>query len=94
MGREFIVEDSYQGYVYVGHAVGNIVKDDGEKQPYFNMYVISPVSSYSSEDYSAFGFKAEKKKCVSADVFKNLTPGDRVKLFFDDKQRVVMSAID
>lgn len=94
MSKEFIVDGNYTGYVYVGHAVGNFDNDKGEKQPYYNMYVISPVSSFTSEDYSAVGFKAEKKKCVSADVFANLTIGDKVKLFFDDKQRVIMAAID
>jgi len=91
---EFIVDTSYSGYVYVGHAVGNVLKDDGEKQPYYNMYVISPVSSYTSVDYAAVGMKAEKKKCVTPDVFTGLTPGDKVKLFFDDKQRVIMAEID
>lgn len=91
---EFIVDTNYQGYVYVGHAVGQFKNDRNEMQPYCNMYVISPVSSFTSEDYAAVGFKAEKKKCVSPDVFANLTIGDKVKLFFDDKQRIIMVAID
>lgn len=91
---EFIVDVDYQGYVYVGCAQGNFETERGEKQPYFNMYVISPVSTYQSEDYQAFGFKAEKKKCISADVWKDLDPGNRVKLFFDDKKRVVMAVLD
>ncbi len=91
---EFIVDGDYQGYVYVGHAQGNFETDKKEMQPYFNMYVISPVSTYQSEDYQAFGFKAEKKKCISAEVWKDFDPGNRVKLFFDDKKRVVMAALD
>ena len=55
---------------------------------------IIPMSSWSSDDYQASGFKAEKKKCLSADVWKDLNPGDRIKLFFDDKKRVVMVALD
>lgn len=82
MGKEFIVDGEYQGYVFVGYALGNFEADGGEKRPYYNMYVISPVSSYQSEDYQAFGFKAEKKKCVSPEVWKDLKPGNRVKLFF------------
>ena len=58
------------------------------------MYVLSPVSSWKSEDYNASGFKAEKKKCISSDVWEDLNPGDRVKLFFDDKRRIVMAALD
>lgn len=98
MGKEFTVTSEYEGYVFVGWAAGRFDADlqDGstEKKDYFNMYVISPVSSFKSEDYQAFGMKAEKKKCVSPDVWKDLTPGDRVKLFFDDKKRVVMAALD
>ena len=95
MGTEFIVSGDYEGYVYVGNARGNIVDEQkGEKRPYYQMFVLSPVSTYHSEDYEASGFKAEKKKCLSADVWKDLEPGSRVKLFFDDKGRVVMAALD
>lgn len=94
MSMDFIVSDEYQGHVYVGHAQGNFENDKGEKLPYANIYVISPVSSYQSEDYQASGFKAEKLKCASPDVWKDLDFGTRVKLFFDDKQRVVMAVID
>ena len=58
------------------------------------MYVLSPVSTYQSEDYEASGYKAEKKKCLSEEVWKDLNPGDKVRLFFDDKKRVVMCALD
>lgn len=90
----FEVSMEYQGYVFVGWAAGLFETKQGEKQPYAQMYVLSPVSSYTSENYEASGLKAEKKKCVSPEVWKDLTPGDRVKLFFDDKQRVIMAALD
>lgn len=94
--EDFIISAEYPGYVYVGHAEGNMEARDqpGKKVPYFSMYVLSPVSDYRSEDYQAYGFKAEKKKCISAAVWQDLKPGDRVRLFFDDKGRVVMSAVD
>lgn len=94
--EDFIVDGKYAGYVFVGCAMGNVVdaNDPKKKTPYYNMYVICPVSSYRSEDYQAAGFKAEKKKCISPAVWQELRPGDRVKLFFDDKGRVVMSALD
>lgn len=88
------VDSSYQGYVFLGWAAGLFETRNGDKQPYYHMYVFSPVSSYVSEDYEASGFKADKKKCVSAEVWAGLEPGDRVKLFFDDKQRVQMVALD
>lgn len=92
---DFIVSDEYQGYIYVGNAKGrfdiDLPEGGTEKRPYFNMYVLSPVSSFKSEDYEGSGWKAEKLKCVGADVWKDLHPGDRVKLFFDDKKRVQMA---
>lgn len=96
MDKGFIVEDGYPGYVFVGWASGTFQANNGEKTPYHNMYVISPVSSFQSDDYKAFGFKAEKKKCISPEIWQtaDFKPGDKVKLFFDDKQRVVMAAID
>lgn len=95
MGEEFIVDTGYEGYVFMGWAHGNMVNEKtGEKRPYCNMFVLHPVSTYRSDDYEAFGFKAEKKRCLSADVWKDLVPGDRVRLFFDDKNRVAMVALD
>lgn len=95
MGEEFIVDTSYPGYVFLGSAKGQFLPEGStEKRPYYNMYVMSPVSTYQSEDYSASGFKAEKKKCLNEEVWSTFKPGDRVKLFFDDKQRVVAAALD
>lgn len=94
MGEEFIVESGYDGYVFLGWAKGQFEAENGEKRPYFNMYVLSPVSTYQSEDYEASGYKAEKKKCLSEEVWKDLNPGDKVRLFFDDKGRVVEAALD
>lgn len=51
--------------------------DKGQKvivmQPYYQLFVISPVSSYKSDNYSANGMKAEKLRCVSNAVWKDLT---------------------
>jgi len=58
------------------------------------MFVFSPVSTCESEYCKAFGFKAEKKKCISADAWNDLAPGDKVKLFFDDKGWVIKAALD
>ena len=87
---DFIVSGSYQGYVYVGNAQGNFDTEQG-KRPYFNMYVLNPVSTYSSEDYMGLGFKAEKLKCTSADVWAGLEIGEQVQLFFDNKKRVQLA---
>lgn len=90
-----IIDREYRGYVYMGEAHGRFLNDKNEMQPYHNLYVISPVSSFKSDDYEATGFKAEKKSCTSADVLaQGLKPGDHIKLFFDDKKRVQMVALD
>jgi len=94
MGNEFIVDTGYQGYVFLGWAQGRFETQGGEKRPYYNMYVLSPVSAYESEDYRASGFKAEKKKCLIDSVWEGLNPGDQVRLLFDDKGRVIAAALD
>ena len=94
MGEEFTVNTGYPGYVFVGWAEGQFKTEDGRMMPYANMFVLTPVSTYESEDYKAFGMKADKKKCLSPEVWKGLEIGNRVKLFVDDKQRVVMAALD
>lgn len=83
-----------EGYIFVGWAAGQFENDRGEKQAYANMYVISPVSDYVSEDYKANGYKAEKLKCVSSAVWDGLTPGERVQLFFDSRNRVALVTSD
>ena len=93
--NDFIVSTEYSGYVYVGNASGYFTPQGRtEAVPYANMYVISPVSDYSSDDYEANGFKAEKKKCQDPSVWEGLEIGDRVKLFFDDRGRVIQAAVD
>jgi len=47
-----------------------------------------------SRGLQSFWHESPKKKCLSPDVWKDLEIGSRVKLFFDDKQRVVMAALD
>ena len=93
MSKGFNVDLEYQGYVFLGGAQGTFEAQDRRRVPFFNMFVLSPASTYTSEDYRAFGLKAEKKKCLSGDVMEGLNPGDKVKLFFDDKGRVVSAAL-
>lgn len=90
----FKVDMEYQGYVFLGGAQGTFEARDGKRVPFFNIYVLSPASTYISDDYRAFGFKAEKKKCLSVDIVKGLSVGDKVRLFFDDKGRVIDAALD
>ena len=61
MSTEMIIDTEYNGYVFVGWVAGRFQADRGEMMPYANMLVLSPVSSYESEDYQASGMKAEKR---------------------------------
>lgn len=92
--KEFEVSTAYQGYVFLGWAKGQFEAEEGRKMPYYNMFVLSPVSNFQSEDYEAFGLKAEKKKCLSEKVWEGLEPGDKVRLFFDDKGRIIEAGLE
>ena len=92
--KEFQVSTAYSGYVFLGWAQGRFEPEQGRKMPYYNMFVLSPVSSFQSEDYKAYGLKAEKKKCLSEKVWEGLEPGDKGRLFFDDKGRIIEAALD
>lgn len=98
MSKEIIIDREYPGYTFLGWAEGQFDADDQEnggkiKQSYWTVYVASPVSTWTSEDYHAAGLKAEKKKCATK-VWDGISIGDKMRLFFDDKQRVVMMALD
>jgi hypothetical protein len=70
--------------------------DKGNKtvgmQPYYQLFVLVPVSTYKSDNYSATGIKAMKLRCVSNAVWKDLTPMEVVNLYFDEKKRVSLAA--
>lgn len=90
MDKIIRIPSEYQGYIYVGEAHGRFTTEQGELRDYNNIYVISPVSDFASEDYAASGFKAEKKSCVGNVLPDGIEPGDKIKLFFDDRKRVQM----
>lgn len=90
----FKIDYEYQGYVFLGGAQGTFEARNGSRVPFYNMFVLSPASTFTSEDYRAFGFKAEKKKCLNGEIMNGFNPGDKVKLFFDDKGRVQAAALD
>lgn len=83
-------------YIFVGCAEGRFEIGDGPNkgkyQNYYNMFVISPVSEFVSEDYKATGFKAEKFSVVSPAVWKDLTLGEKCSLYFNDKNKVVLAS--
>lgn len=78
-------------YIFVGCAEGQFETEKHEKRAYANMYVLTPVSTYESEDYRAKGFKAEKLSCLSPAVWKDLTPGELCSLYFTDKRVVALA---
>lgn len=87
-------------WVVTGWAEGQMeterVDDRGQKvtvmQPYYQLFVLSPCSSFKSDNYSAEGLKAEKLRCVSNAVWKDLSPMEVVNLYFDEKKRVSLAA--
>jgi len=82
-------------YIYVGCAEGRFEIQDGPNkgkyQNYFNMFMISPVSDFVSDDYKATGFKAEKFGAASADVWKDLSIGEKCQVYFNDKNKIVLA---
>ena len=79
-------------YIFVGCAHGQFeTEDTHEKRPFANMFVLSPVGSYESEDYHADGYKAEKLKCLSPNVWKDLSIGEKCSLYFTDKRVVALA---
>ena len=85
-------------WVVTGWAEGQMETDRTDDkgnpvmQPYYQLFVLSPVSSYKSDNYNANGLKAEKLRCVSNAVWKDLTPLEVVNLYFDEKKRVSLAA--
>ena len=69
-------------YLVVGWAQGLMDTEEedanGKKvnvqRPYYQLFVLSPVSSYKSDTYTACGLKAQKLKCASDAVWKNINP--------------------
>lgn len=44
--KEMKIDPAYQGYVFLGWAFGLFELISGEKRPYYNMYIFSPVSNH------------------------------------------------
>ena len=86
-------------YLVVGWAQGLMDTEEedanGKKvnvqRPYYQLFVLSPVSSYKSDTYTACGLKAQKLRCASDAVWKNINPMEVCNLFFDEKKRVAMA---
>ena len=77
-------------YTITGWAWGTFTNDQGTQQPYANLFVTSPVQDNPSAGYHAVGYKAEKLRCVSPDVWvkAGLVVGDDAILIFDRRGRV------
>ena len=74
-------------FIFTGSASGTFDTDDGRKQAYCNMYVISALGE-EREGYRPYGWKAEKLKCSDPSAYDGLVPGQEVELFFDSRNRV------
>ena len=89
--REWVVTGWAEGRMEVEREDEN-GKKYTEMQPYYQLFVLSPVSSFKSDNYSARGMKAEKMRCVSNAVWKDIQPMEVVNLYFDEKKRVSLAA--
>lgn len=82
-------------YIYVGCAEGRFEIEDGpdkgKMRDFANMYVISPASDYRSDNYQAMGWKAEKLSCLSPAVWKDLLPGEKCTLYFNESRKVALA---
>ena len=82
-------------FTIVGWSWGTFQTPDGRQQPYANLYVTSPVNQNQSETFHAVGYKAEKLRCVSPDVWKKaeLVVGQDAILVFDRNGRVTYAKL-
>jgi hypothetical protein len=102
-GKEWLYMGEQKFYIYVGNAHGRFEDTDRRGNPlanedgtpkfkdFANMFVVTPCSTYESDDFHASGYKAEKLGCVSPDVWKDLNPGELVNLYFTDKKKVALA---
>lgn len=77
-------------YQVTGFSHGRFDGQDGRKVNYANLFVISPLTGEENDDYHYAGYKAEKFRCASADILKDVKPHAKVNLYFDKNARVVM----
>ena len=77
-------------YTIVGWSWGTFQTQDGRQMPYANLYVTSPVNQNQSDNYHAVGYKAEKLRCTSPQVWESaeLVVGQDAILVFDRNGRV------
>ena len=82
-------------YTITGWAWGTFKTEDGRDQPYANLFVTSPVQDNPAANYHAVGYKAEKLRCVSPDVWEKagLVVGEDAILIFDRRGRVTYAEL-
>lgn len=79
---------------YVGYAYGTFTDDAGQQREYCNVYMLSPFTGEESDTRHYGGQQADKYRCLSPDVFAKVTPGSRVRCYFDSKGKLAyMQAI-
>ncbi len=79
-------------YQFSGYMYGSFQTDNGEKVPYCNIFVVSPIEGQENDEYHFGGHRAEKFKATGPDVFKDIKVGDKVELYFNSRNRVCLVA--
>lgn len=73
---------------FVGYGFGRFTADGGRQQDYCNVFMLEDFTGVENDDYHFAGQKAVKYGCTSPDVFKDIKPGTRVRVFFDSKKKI------
>lgn len=79
-----------QVYQVTGYQYGNFKANDGSNVKYCNLFCISPITGEETVDFHFAGHKAYVFKCASSDVLKDVNVQDKVKLFFNQYQKVCL----
>ena len=74
--------------IFVGYNYGRFETKTGEMRDYCNAFMLEEFGGEMNKDYCFGGQKAVKYSCTKPEVWKNCEIGQRVKCWFDSKQRI------
>lgn len=80
---------------YVGYAYGTFAGDDGQQHDYCNVFMLEDFSGDESDTRHYGGQQAIKYKCDSPEVFAKVTPGSKVRCYYDSRGKLAyMQAVN
>ena len=78
---------------FVGYGYGQFETDQRKMQDYCNVFLLAPFVGEQNPDYHFGGDKAEKLKCASPAVFRDIPIGSKVNVFCDSKGKVTYNLL-